>query len=105
MSHTQSEMFRSDFACIYTTCWMLRRLTVPRGLEEAKVLSHWWVKPGPRVSAQLLAGAELGPWSLAAWPRGSQSWCQITGVGQGAVSKTVACRTGPGYDLCWSARS
>ena len=39
----------------------------PKG-TRGLMLSHWWVRPGPGVSAQLLAG-RAGSWSLAAWPR------------------------------------
>ena len=42
---------------------------------------HWWVKPGPGISARLLAG-RAGSWSLATGPRGPRAGVRsLLGVG------------------------
>ena len=42
--------------------------------------AHWWVKPGPRVSARLLAGRARS-WSLAAGPRVPRASVRLLVVG------------------------
>ena len=80
-----------------------RQLTAEPQGAPGLVLAHWWVKPGPGVSASLLAGRARS-WSLVAGPRDPRASVGFLGVGSGVLFLTqFSVGSGVSWSLCWPA--